>query len=173
MTRQAMTTVEQDFHERMHAAQMYGLWELASEMTRHPEPRAIPYLWPSALIDAMVRESSEVVPIGEERRALQLFNPGLGGRWSTTNTMIAAVQVILPGEVARAHRHTPTAIRFIMEGEGAYTAVDGDRVYMAPGDLILTGTPAGIGPLSPGDIVEVEIEGIGILTNRVSAKTGD
>jgi gentisate 1,2-dioxygenase len=52
--------------------------------------------------------------------------------------MIAAVQLLLPGEVARAHRHTPTAIRFIMEGEGAYTAVDGERVYMAPGDLILT-----------------------------------
>jgi gentisate 1,2-dioxygenase len=52
--------------------------------------------------------------------------------------MIAAVQLLLPGEVARAHRHTPTAIRFIMEGEGAYTSVDGERVYMAPGDFILT-----------------------------------
>src|SRR5260370_5699314 len=53
----ASTTVDKEFHERMHAAHMYGLWELASEMTRHPEPKAIPYLWPSALIDAMVRES--------------------------------------------------------------------------------------------------------------------
>ena len=69
---------------------------------------------------------------------LQLFNPGLGGRWATTNNLIAAVQMLLPGEVARAHRHTPTAIRFIIEGTGAYTAVDGERVYMAPGDLILT-----------------------------------
>ncbi len=138
MTRQPATTVEADFHQRMHAAQMYGLWELASQMTRHPEPQAIAYLWPASLLEAMVRESGEVVPVGEERRALQLFNPGLGGSWATTNTMIAAVQVLLPGEVARAHRHTPTAIRFIMEGEGAYTAVDGERVYMAPGDLILT-----------------------------------
>ena len=95
-------------------------------------------MWKASLIEAMVRESGEVVPVGEERRALQLFNPGLGGRWATTNTMIAAVQLLLPGEVARAHRHTPTAIRFIMEGAGAYTAVDGERVYMAPGDLILT-----------------------------------
>jgi len=122
----------------MHAAQMYGLWELASQMTRHPEPKAIPHMWRSSLIEAMVRESGEVVPVGEERRALQLFNPGLDGRWATTNTMIAAVQLLLPGEVARAHRHTPTAIRFIMEGAGAYTSVDGERVYMAPGDLILT-----------------------------------
>jgi gentisate 1,2-dioxygenase len=138
MSRQAPTTVEADFHERMHATHMYGLWELASQMTRHPEPKAVPYMWKSSLIEAMVRESGEVVPVGEERRALQLFNPGLDGRWATTNTMIAAVQLLLPGEVARAHRHTPTAIRFIMEGAGGYTAVDGERVYMAPGDLILT-----------------------------------
>ena len=138
MARHASTSVEAEFHQRMHATHMYGLWELASLMTRHPEPQAIPYLWKSSLLEAMVRESGEVVPVGEERRALQLFNPGLGGRWATTNTMIAAIQLLLPGEVARAHRHTPTAIRFIMEGEGAYTAVDGERVYMAPGDLILT-----------------------------------
>src|SRR5947199_355649 len=127
-----------DFHERMHAAGIYGLWELASKMTKHPEPRAIAHMWPSTLLEAMVREAGEAVPIGEERRALQLFNPGLEGQWATTNTMIAAIQLLLPGEVARAHRHTPTAIRFIMEGEGAYTSVDGERVYMAPGDLILT-----------------------------------
>jgi gentisate 1,2-dioxygenase len=138
VTRQTLASVEHEFHERMHAAQMYGLWELASQMTRHPEPKAVPYMWKSPLIEAMVRESGEAVPVGEERRALQLFNPGLDGRWATTNTMIAAVQLLMPGEVARAHRHTPAAIRFIMEGDGAYTAVDGERVYMAPGDLILT-----------------------------------
>ena len=138
MTGRAPTAVAQDFHQRMHAAGLHGLWELASQMTGHPEPKAVPHLWPAALLDAMVREAAEVVPVGEERRALQLFNPGLGGRWATTNTMIAAVQILLPGESARAHRHTPTAIRFIMEGDGAYTAVDGERVYMAPGDLVLT-----------------------------------
>src|SRR5262245_35184606 len=138
MTGRTMTAAAQDFHERMHAAQMYGLWELASQMTKHPDSSAIPHMWPAALIDAMVEESGRVVPVGEERRALQLFNPGLGGRWATTNTMIAAIQLLLPGEVARAHRHTPTAIRFIMDGHGAYTAVDGERVIMAPGDLVLT-----------------------------------
>ena len=106
MTRQALTTVEADFHERMHTAQIHGLWELASQMTRHPEPKAIAHMWKSSLLEAMVRESGEVVPVGEERRALQLFNPGLEGRWATTNTMIAAVQLLLPGEVARAHRPT-------------------------------------------------------------------
>ncbi|HZO40820.1 MAG TPA: cupin domain-containing protein, partial [Methylomirabilota bacterium] len=95
-------------------------------------------MWKASLIETLVRDAGENVPVGEERRALQLFNPGLDGRWATTNTMIAAIQVLLPGEIARAHRHTPTAIRFIMEGSGGYTSVDGERVYMEPGDLILT-----------------------------------
>ena len=126
------------FHQRMHANHMYGLWELASQMTPHPEPKMIAHMWPWSLLESIIEESGQAVPVGDERRALQLFNPGLGGRWATTNNLIAAVQVLLPGEVARAHRHTPTAIRFIIEGTGAYTAVDGERVYMAPGDLILT-----------------------------------
>jgi gentisate 1,2-dioxygenase len=126
------------FHERIHANHMWGLWELASQMTAHPLPKMIAYQWRYPLIEQILAESGEVVPIGDERRALQLFNPGLGGRWATTNSMIAAIQMLLPGETARAHRHTPTAIRFIMEGHGAYTAVDGERVYMAPGDLVLT-----------------------------------
>jgi gentisate 1,2-dioxygenase len=126
------------FHRRIHSNSIYGLWELASQMTPHPQPKAVPHMWPAELLRSVIDESAEAVPVGEERRAMQLFNPGLGGRWATTNTLIAAVQVLLPGEVARAHRHTPTAIRFIMEGSGAYTKVDGERVYMEPGDLILT-----------------------------------
>ncbi|MBI3934489.1 MAG: cupin domain-containing protein, partial [Acidobacteria bacterium] len=46
--------------------------------------------------------------------------------------------LILPGETARAHRHTPAALRFIIEGSGAYTCVEGEKIYMAPGDLVLT-----------------------------------
>src|SRR5580765_2044858 len=126
------------FHERMHANNMYGLWELASQMTPQPQPKMIPHMWPWSTTQSIIEESARAVPVGDERRALQLFNPGLAGRWATTNNLIPAVQILLPGEVARAHRHTPTAIRFIIEGTGAYTAVDGERVYMAPGDLILT-----------------------------------
>jgi gentisate 1,2-dioxygenase len=131
-------SIREAFHKRMHANHMYGLWELASQMTPHPQPKMIPHMWPWSVLESIIAESAEAVPVGDERRALQLFNPGLGGRWATTNDLIAAVQILLPGEVARAHRHTPTAIRFIIEGTGAYTAVDGERVYMAPGDLILT-----------------------------------
>ena len=131
-------SLREAFHERMHANYMYGLWELASQMTADPQPKMVPHMWPWSVTESIIAESAQAVPVGDERRALQLFNPGLGGRWATTNNLIAAVQILLPGEVARAHRHTPTAIRFIMEGAGAYTAVDGERVYMEPGDLILT-----------------------------------
>src|SRR2546425_6392992 len=102
MTREVATAAEKEFHEKMHAAHMYGLWELASQMTRHPEPSVIPYMWTAALIEAMVRESGEVVPVGEERRALQLFNPRLRGRWAATSTMIAPLPLPLPRQGARA-----------------------------------------------------------------------
>jgi gentisate 1,2-dioxygenase len=135
---EAQVRTSEAFHDFMHENHMFGLWELASQMTAHPMPKAVPHIWRWSEVEPIVDESTVVVPMGEERRALQLFNPGLGGRWATTNTLIGAVQVILPGEVARAHRHTPTAIRFIMKGEGAYTDVDGERIPMAPGDLVLT-----------------------------------
>src|SRR2546425_6095988 len=105
----------------MHAAQMYGLWELASQMTRHPEPKAIPHMWKSSLIEAMVRESGEVVPVGEERRAVQLFNPGPPGRWATTNTPIPALHLLPPREVGPAPPHPPPAHPLILEGAGPHT----------------------------------------------------
>ena len=138
-TTESQTSVSSEaFHERLHANHMYGLWELASQMTAHPQPRMSPYLWKWSLFESILKDAGEVVPIGNERRALQLFNPGLDGRWATTNSLLGAVQMLLPGETARAHRHSPTAIRFIIEGTGAYTSVDGERVYMKPGDLVLT-----------------------------------
>jgi gentisate 1,2-dioxygenase len=132
------TVTTEEFHQRMHDHHMYGLWELASQMTAHPRPEMRAWMWKWRLLDSIIKQSGEVIPVGEERRALQLFNPGMGGQWATTNTLIAAIQLLLPGEVARAHRHTPTAIRFILAGSGAYTAVDGERVVMEPGDLVLT-----------------------------------
>ena len=99
---------------------MYGLWELASQMTPQPQPKMSAYMWPWSVLEPIITASTQAVPVGDERRALQLFNPGLAGRWATTNTLIAAVQVLLPGEVARAHRHTPTAIRFISRRPSAH-----------------------------------------------------
>jgi gentisate 1,2-dioxygenase len=134
----APVKTEDKFHQLIHQNHMWGLWEIASQMTPHPRPEAVPHQWKWSLLKEVVKQSSTAVPVGDERRAMQLFNPGLNGQWATTNTLIAAVQVLLPGEVARAHRHSPAAIRFIIEGHGAYTAVEGEKVIMQPGDFVLT-----------------------------------
>lgn len=73
-----------------------------------------------------------------ERRNLILFNPVEGNRYATVRTLICAYQMILPGEVARSHRHTPNALRMVLEGEGAYTVVDGQRLDMHVNDVLLT-----------------------------------
>ena len=134
----APSKTEDAFHQLIHQNHMWGLWEIASQMTPQPRPEAVPYQWKWSLLKEVVQQSCSAVPVGDERRAMQLFNPGLNGQWATTNTLIAAVQVLLPGEVARAHRHSPAAIRFIIEGSGAYTAVEGEKVIMHPGDFVLT-----------------------------------
>jgi gentisate 1,2-dioxygenase len=129
---------EDPFHQLIHQNHMWGLWEIASQMTPQPRPEAVAHQWKWSVLEQVVKHSASAVPLGDERRAMQLFNPGLNGAWATTNTLIAAVQVLLPGEIARAHRHSPAAIRFIMQGNGAYTAVEGEKVIMHEGDLILT-----------------------------------
>jgi gentisate 1,2-dioxygenase len=73
-----------------------------------------------------------------ERRVLMLVNPGLQEPPATVNTLYAGIQIILPGETAQAHRHVSGAFRFIIEGQGAYTTVNGERVHMHPGDFLLT-----------------------------------
>ena len=73
-----------------------------------------------------------------QRRVLILENPALRGESRATNTMFAGIQMILPGEVAPAHQHVSSAIRFVLDGEGAYTAVEGEKAYMAPGDFVIT-----------------------------------
>jgi len=69
---------------------------------------------------------------------LVLENPGLRGSSSITHTLYAGLQLILPGEIAASHRHTQSALRFVVEGVGAYAAVDGERTSMHPGDFVIT-----------------------------------
>ncbi len=131
--------VETRFYEEMDRAHMLPLWKLGSMLSTEPKSSVAPYIWRRSRYLPLLLQAGEVVPVerGGERRALQLSNPGLRD-WATTHTLVAAVQLLRPGETAPAHRHTPAAIRFIMEGQGAYTAVNGERCYMNPGDLVLT-----------------------------------
>ena len=134
-----MTTTATDFSARLADLHLVPLWHLDEEiLPPEPTPSAEPSCWRypdvrRALLDSVAVADGEV-----ERRVLLLVNPGLGGRVATTPTLVAGVQLLLPGEVARAHRHTAAAVRFVIEGRGAHTVTDGTRTRMEPGDLVVT-----------------------------------
>jgi gentisate 1,2-dioxygenase len=87
----------------------------------------------------LILAAADVVSTADaERRVLVLENPALGGGHLATDSLYAGIQLIMPGEFARAHRHTAAALRFIIEGNGSYTAVAGEKAYMEPGDFIVT-----------------------------------
>ena len=90
-------------------------------------------------IEPLIHRSPEFMAPGRgaERRILRLDNPGVPER-TAGHTISIAVQYLLPGEVAPAHRHTPSAIRFMLHGEGAYTTIEGDKLVMRRGDLVIT-----------------------------------
>jgi gentisate 1,2-dioxygenase len=104
-----------------------------------PAPRAVPAIWRYTAFRPLLERATQVVDATKaERRVLMLTNPGIDRFPFTTDTIYAGLQIILPGETARPHRHTAFALRFIIEGDGAYTAVGGAKVTMSSGDLILT-----------------------------------
>ena len=115
------------------------LWTMMDAMVPpHPAPKAVPHVWRWAAMRPLLERAGNLVGTKDaERRVFQLINPALKPP-HTTDTLYAGLQLILPGEVARAHRHVAFALRFIIEGDAAYTAVGGERVTMRRGDLILT-----------------------------------
>jgi gentisate 1,2-dioxygenase len=74
-----------------------------------------------------------------DRRNLFMVNPTEGNHYATLRTLVSAYQMIMPGEVARSHRHSPHALRLIVEASaGTYTVVNGERIDMAINDVVLT-----------------------------------
>ncbi|SAI74476.1 gentisate 1%2C2-dioxygenase [Bordetella ansorpii] len=106
--------------------------------TREPKSSTQTVHWRWADLQPLLQRLGSELDIGSggQRRTLRLANPGLP--YGTTHTFWASIQVILPGEIAAAHRHTANAFRFIMKGGGATTTVDGERYVMNEGDLVLT-----------------------------------
>jgi gentisate 1,2-dioxygenase len=109
-------------------------------MPERPRPRAVPHRWAWSELLPIASAAGELVPVGRggERRAIALANPGLDGLPYATPTLWAAIQYLGPGEAAPAHRHSQAAFRFVLQGEGVWTNVDGDAVAMREGDLLLT-----------------------------------
>ncbi len=135
------TKQDQDFLDRLEKLDGFPLW------VRHANPpkplKAVPAVWRWDKMRAMAMEAGNLESLQGQpvRRALLMTNPGLKGIIdppAATKTMSAAYQIVWPGEIAEAHRHTAAAIRFVIEGEGAFTVQDGERFRMAAGDLVLT-----------------------------------
>lgn len=122
-------------------ADLAPLWtQREGLMPMAPEPDAVATVWKWATLYALAERAGDLVPVGRggERRAIALANPGLPGTAYATPTLWAAIQYLGSGEEAPSHRHSQSAFRFVVEGEGVWTNVDGDPVAMRRGDLLLT-----------------------------------
>lgn len=128
------------YSETLEALSMPPLWTaLHVLLPKERATQAVPHIWRWSDVRGPLLEAARLVGIEQaERRVLVLENPGMPGAYAITATLYAGLQIILPGETAPSHHHTPTALRLIVEGRGAYTTVDGVKCVMEPGDLIIT-----------------------------------
>lgn len=127
------------FYAGLERFNVRPLWRQPGLLPDEPHSKAAPHVWPYAELREQLLQAGAVVdPEQAERRVLMLMNPSLDGAAAATTNLYAGLQLVLPGEVAPAHRHAASALRFVIEGSGAYTAVDGERQVMEPGDLVLT-----------------------------------
>jgi gentisate 1,2-dioxygenase len=131
----------QAFYERLDRIHTAPLWEVLNRLVvPEPKPAIVPALWKYDDVRALLMEAGRLLTVREaERRVLVLENPGIRGVSQVTQSLYAGLQLIQPGEVAASHRHTASALRFIVEGDGGgYTAVNGERTSMNTGDFVLT-----------------------------------
>jgi gentisate 1,2-dioxygenase len=135
-----LKAVREAYYDKIAKHDMAPLWEvLRNVVTKEPKSKCVPQIWKYSDVKRLMLEAGDVITADEaERRVLVLENPALHGQTRITNSLFAGIQLIMPGEVAPAHRHVASAIRFVLDGEGAYTAVEGEKANMSPGDFILT-----------------------------------
>jgi gentisate 1,2-dioxygenase len=128
------------FYKAIASHSMTPLWEVLHALVpQSPSTPCTPAHWRYADVHPFLMQSGQLITAEEAvRRVLILENPGLPGQSCITQSLYAGLQVILAGEIAPSHRHTQSALRFVVEGHGAYTAVDGERTQMKPGDFIIT-----------------------------------
>lgn len=142
---QTLGTLEElpaDYRSAMTALNLTPLWPSLRGFLPHgaPRPQTRPALWRYAEVRPLLMRAGELTPIEKaERRVLAYCNPGHGlDGLHCTGTIYVGMQLILPGENAPNHRHTPAAVRLVVEGAGACTVVNGEQLKMERGDLILT-----------------------------------
>lgn len=127
------------FDRELAAEHLEGHWRLGGALTPEPAARSRPHVWRWDMIHGHLIRAGEMLGMegGASRRTLRLCAPGLPIK-ATTPTFQTSVQLVKPGEVAEAHRHTMTAFRFVLHGSGGFTTVEGEKFVMEPHDLVLT-----------------------------------
>ena len=130
----------QKFYNRISPSSMAPLWEVLKGLVpEQPKSKFAPHVWKYADAKPLLLEAGKLLTAEEaERRVLLLENPAAPGASRITATMFAGYQLIMPGEIAPAHRHTASALRMVLEGNGGYTAVAGEKTTMQRGDLVIT-----------------------------------
>jgi len=160
----SVTAQRAEFYQRIDRENLTPLWEsLAQLVPPQPTTPCVPALWRYETVRPHLMEAGRLISAQQaERRVLVMENPGLRGASSITRTLYAGLQLILPGEVAPSHRHTQSALRFVVEGSGAYTAVNGERTLMKPGDFIITPSWTFHDHGNPADTPVVWLDGLDI-----------
>jgi len=135
-----MTPSASDFYQRVNARHAAPLWEvLAGLVTPEPRPVCEPALWRYTEMRELLVEAGGFISARDaERRVLVLENPKMSGMSRATDSLYAGLQLVLPGEIAPSHRHTASALRFVIESDAGYTVVDGEKVAMSRGDFVIT-----------------------------------
>ena len=140
------------YHQRLRSLELregYSYDDAGNFVSRpywplQPRNRVRPHLWRWRELREVVQAAGDMVGLGRglsqyDRRVLALCNPGLAGEFALSGTLFGDIQLIRPGEAAPCHRHTPSAVRFILEGSGGFTTVARDRVHVKPRDIVFTG----------------------------------
>ncbi len=142
LTLQRADELPSDYRERLDALSLLPAWTLLRAVmpVGAAAPKAMAHQWSYAQLRPLLMRAAELVPMEKaERRVLGYINPGLAReRLSTLPSIFFGLQLIMPGERAPNHKHIPAAARIILEGEGAYTTVDGEKLRMEEGDVVLT-----------------------------------
>lgn len=128
------------YYAELESHQAGALWTVANKIEPwQPQSASVPVLWRYQDLRAHVLRSIELVsPEKAGRRVVYLSNPGRREQAAAVGWLYSGLQVMRPGEAASAHAHSHSALRFIMEGRGAYTVVDGHKMTLGANDFVLT-----------------------------------
>lgn len=136
----AVVEPKEKIRQWSHQLGLVGLWEIVHDVeTKEPKKAFVPAGWKWADIRPLLLAAGRDIPLAEsDRRVMILSNPGVFPRHHSTNTLYVSCSIYNGHEKATVHRHTPNASRFVLEGSGGYTLIEGEKCTMSRGDLIIT-----------------------------------